>query len=212
MNSSKKYQIEIEKDRLIFRTALFRAEKGSVLHKGVYTKEFASMLFASAICVSVYMVMVNDEITFFHHLIVLSVFIITFLGSRKFLFKERSIEVVFDKPNNTLRITRPRLIKKKIEEMPLDNIRSVSAGSKKFIPQNPDGIKFVERISLQHGSPVPGLGDEEDFITLLLNLTDGSERIIYAEKIEGKIDGVSEIPLKEIRNFLAADLHRLKKS
>ncbi len=200
MNSTKKYQIKIEQDRLIFTTSSFKVVKGSVLHKGIYTKEFTSMLFASAICVFVYMAitLINNEIAFIHHLIVIFVFIIAFLGSRKFLFNEKYIEVVFDKSDNTVSITLPGIIKKNIEKIPLDNIKSIDVGSKKFIPENIDGIKFVEKISLQHGSFVPGLGDEEEFITLLLRLTDGSERLIYA----GRVEEEPEIPLKKIQHFL----------
>lgn len=200
MNSNKKYQIKTEKDKLIFTTTSFKAEKESVLHKGIYSKEFASMLFASAICVFAYMFIafISNEIVFIHILIIIFIFIITFIASIRFLFGEKYIEVVFDKLNNTVSISRPRLIKKSTEKIPLANIKSIDMGSKKFIPENIDGIKFVEKISLQHGSFVPGLGDVEEFIMLLLRLTDGSERIIYAERIEEEPD----IPVKEIRNFL----------
>ena len=69
--------------------------------------------------------------------------------------------------------------------------------------ENIDGIQFVQRISAQHGSAMPELTDVEEFITLSLKLTDGSERIIYAGKIDGgKIDGEPSIPLNEIRSFL----------
>lgn len=200
MNSNKKYQIKVENDRLIFTTTSFQAEKESVLHKGIYTKEFASMVFASAICLFVYMniAFISYEIVFIHYLTIIFVFIIAFLGSRKLLFKEKYIEVIFNKADNTVSITRLGVITKNIEKIPLDNIKSVDVGSKKFIPENIDGIKFVERISLQHGSFVPRLGDEEEFIILSLRLTDGSERIIYA----GKVEEEPEIPLKEIKDFL----------
>jgi hypothetical protein len=200
----KNYQIKTEKDRLIFRTSFFHAEKTSVLHKGVYTREFASMLFASATCLFAYMVVVfiSGEILLIHILIIIFIFTIAFLVSRKTLFKEKYLEVVFNKSDNTVSIIRSGILKKRTEKIPLEHIKSIDVGSKKFTPENIDGIQFVERISLQHGSFVPGLGDEEEFITLSLRLTDGSERIIYAGKIEGKIGGEPEVPLKEIRDFL----------
>ena len=40
---------------LTFTTASFKAETASVLHSGVYSKEFSSMLLASGLCVLVYM-------------------------------------------------------------------------------------------------------------------------------------------------------------
>ncbi|HDH01423.1 MAG TPA: hypothetical protein ENG80_06415 [Nitrospirae bacterium] len=82
--------------------------------------------------------------------------------------------------------------------MPLDSISSVVAGSKKFVPENIDGIRFVEKISAQHGSFVPGLGDEEEYVTLSLKLSDGTERIIYAVRTDDEPD----IPLKQIQRFL----------
>jgi hypothetical protein len=80
----------------------------------------------------------------------------------------------------------------------LDHISSIEVGSIKYVPENIDGIDFVQRISLQHGSAVPGLGNEEEYITLLLKLTDGSERIIYA----GRSEEEPELPITEMRNFL----------
>ncbi|TNF53219.1 hypothetical protein EP227_06240 [bacterium] len=80
----------------------------------------------------------------------------------------------------------------------MDQISSIEVGSVKYVPENIDGIDFVQKISLQHGSPVPGLGDEEEYITLLLNLADGSERIIYA----GRSEEEPELPITEMRNFL----------
>ena len=50
---------------------------------------------------------------------------------------------------------------------------------------------------------MPGLSETEEFITLSLRLTDGTERMIFAAKIEsGKVDGEPEIPLREIKEFL----------
>jgi len=204
MKDNRKYQIKIEKDKLIFKTYSFRPEKTSILHKGVYTKEFSSMLFASAICLFAYMiaVFISKEISFIHALAIIFIFTIAFLISRKTLFKEKYIVVVFDKFNKTVSIIHSGIFKKKTEKLPLNLIKSIDVGSKKFTPENIDGIQFVKRISLQHGSFVPGLGDEEEFVTLYLKLTDGSERIIYAEKIEGKIGGEPELPLKEMKDFL----------
>jgi hypothetical protein len=80
----------------------------------------------------------------------------------------------------------------------LDHISSIEVGSIKYVPENIDGIDFVQRISLQHGSAVPDLGNEEEYITLLLKLTDGSEQIIYA----GRSEEAPELPITEMRNFL----------
>ena len=196
----KNYHIETKGDRLIFSTSSFKAERGSVLHKGIYNKEFTSVLVASAICMLTYMAIVNvsDEIGFIHYMIIITVFIIAFLFARLILFKKKYLEVVFDKSNNVVNINRPGFIRKSTERIPLNNIKSIDIGSKKFSPENIDGIRFVEKISAQHGSYIPGLEDEEEFITLSLRLSDGSEKTIYA----GNAKEEPEIPLREIKQFL----------
>jgi hypothetical protein len=200
-----KYQIKKEKDRLIFRTAFFKAEKTSVLHTGVYTKEFASILFASAICITAYMFIEFSGVALraIRYVVLVLILMISFLIARKYIFKEKYLEVIFDKSNKTVNIIRRGIITKKLEKISFENITSVDLGNKRFVPENIDGIDFVQKISAQHGSPVPGLGDVEEFITLSLSLTDGSERMIFAAKIDvGRVDGEPEIPVNEIRSFL----------
>lgn len=197
---NKKYHIKTGKDIMTFTTLFFRAEKESVLHKGIYTQEFASMLLASALCVFAYFLIYISgiEIKLMHLFLIVLLFIITFFISNKFVFSEKYLEVVFDKNNKTAVIIHHGFIRKKREEIPLKNIKSVEIGSKKFIPENIDGIKLVEKISLQHGTIVPDLGKEEEFVILSLRLTDGSERTLLAAKIEEE----PEMPMKEIENFL----------
>jgi hypothetical protein len=197
---NKKYHINRQEDTLIFTTTSYKAEKTSVLHKGIYTKEFSSMLFASATGIFVYFIirLISNETGLIHYIITILIFMVTFVGANSLIFKEKHLRVAFDRTNKTVTITRYGIIRKDIEEIPFSNIESIKVGSKRFTPENIDGIRFVEKISLQHGSAIPGLGDEEEFITLSLKLTDGSERVIYA----GKIEDEPEIPLKEIKNFL----------
>lgn len=197
--------MEINDDRLVFSTSSFRAEKTSVLHSGVYTREFSSMLFASAVAVFVHMAISSIDINtaVYRYLIIIFLFVVSFLGANKFIFKEKHIEVILDKSEKTAIITRYGIIIKKTEKIPFSNIKSVELGSKKFVPENIDGIEFVQRISAQHGSAMPELTDVEEFITLSLKLTDGSERIIYAGKIDGgKVNGEPSVPLNEIKSFL----------
>lgn len=68
------------------------------------------------------------------------------------------------------------------------------------MPEDSDAAKFVEKISRQHGSVVPGLADEAEFATLSLKLTDGTERLIYAHRVFD--DNKSDMPTKEIKDFI----------
>ena len=163
------------------------------------------MLFASAVSVFAHMAIssINVNTAIFRYLIIVFLFVVSFLGAHKFIFKEKHIEVILDKPEKKAIITRYGIIIKKTETIPFADIKSVELGSRKFVPENIDGIEFVQRISAQHGSAMPELTDVEEFITLSLKLTDGSERIIYAGKIDGgKINGEPSVPLNEIKSFL----------
>ncbi len=200
INRDKNYQIHREGNRLSFSTSSYRAEKSSVLHKGIYSKEFSAMLLASAACIVVYMATAFMPVksVYLNIPILVFTFIISFFLSRSFLFRESVLTLVLDKSSKTARITRPGILGKKTERIALDSITSVEVGARNFTSDNIDGIKFVQKISLQHGSAVPGLGDAEEFITLSLKLSDGSERLIYA----GNIDKEPELPVKEIASFL----------
>lgn len=196
----KDYQLKTENNKLVFRTSSFRAEKTSVLHPGVYTREFTSILFASAVCILAYMFtgLPGSKSAIVRYIILIFIFVAAFIIAIKYIFKERYLEVDFDRSDKSVNIVRPGIIRKKIEKISFEEIKSVDLGNKKFVPENIDGIRFVQKISAQHGTAMPGLSEIEEFITLSLNLKDGSERIIYA----GKVDEEPEIPVNEIRSFL----------
>ena len=205
MHKESTYQMYTENNKLIFRTSSYRAEKTSVLHAGVYTKEFSSMLFASAAGVLAWLAInnLNKELKSAGYFLTFTLFIAVFLGSRKYIFKDNYLNVTFNRENRTIHIVRPALIGSKTEVLQFEKIRSVEIGSREFLPENIDGIDFVQKISAQHGSAVPELSEPEEFITLSLMLTDGSARVIYAAKVNGgKINGEPEIPVREIRQFL----------
>lgn len=197
------YQLKTEDNKLIFRTSSFRAEKTSVLHSGVYTKEFSSMLFASAISILVYMIssVINSRSLIMRLIIVALIFVAAFIGAHKFIFKDSFLEAEFNRTDNSVNIVRSGLIARKVEKIPFAAIKSIELGSRKFIPENMDGIDFVQKISAQHGSAIPGLSKTEEFVTLSLKLTDASERIIFAARHDDKTYGDTKALLNEIHNF-----------
>ncbi len=115
------YQLKTDDNRLIFTTSSFIAEKTSVLHSGVYTREFSSMLFASATSVLCYMGLINANVNpvFLRYLLIVLVFVAGFLAANKFIFKDRKIEVILDKSIKTAFITRFGIISKKKKKYPL---------------------------------------------------------------------------------------------
>lgn len=198
MDDEKNYSIKTEGDTLTFRTSFFKAEKSSVLHSGVYSKEFMSILFASGACMFMYMLLSPSLSGLSLYAALVFVLVAAFTGARRYIFKEKYLEAVFNRSSGTARLIHPGF-PKKTEEIPLADIESIEIGTKRFEPENKDGADFVQKISIQHGSAVPGLGEPEEFITLSLRLKDGSEKIIYA----GNVKEEPELPVPEIRKFLS---------
>jgi len=196
------YQLSTEGSKLVFKTSSFKAERTSVLHSGVYSKEFSSMLLASAAALAAY-ILTDSRPPLLRYTILVIIFAVSFIGANKFIFKDRELQVVFDRNDRTAHIIQSGLFINKRENIHFADIKSVIVGSRQFTPDNIDGINFVQKISAQHGSAVPGLGEVEEFVTLSLLLKDSSERMIYAARLEvGKIDGEPELPVMEIKNFL----------
>ena len=208
MPEKKGYSLEESGDILILTTSSFKAEKSSVLHSGIYNYEFSSILAASVVCGIVYVLAAFIYgLTLFILLVIVVVFIIVFVLFRRFVFTERYLRVIFDRAESIIEISRPYITGCGSEKISFNDVALVEAGSKSMALENRDAVQFVQKISLQHGSEVPGLGDEEVFVTLVLKLRDGTERTIYARKVEDTIGGEPELPLKEIKEFLATNLH-----
>jgi hypothetical protein len=201
MTREEPYTIITEMNKLCFRTHSYEADKESMLHKGIYNYEMASMLSAMMLSGTVYVVLaLYFKVTVIHYIASMLMFILAFISFRLFIFKERYLEIVFDKARKVATLRTPWLGWMRTEKISFGSILSVEAGSRHIIPANIDGIQFVQKISAQHGSPIPGLGEEKDFVTLLLKLTDGTERTIYTGKIDNKNE--PSLPLNEIRDFL----------
>ncbi len=178
----KKYSVQKTGTSLVFRTAFFRPEKGSVLHTDIYNREFISALASSALAGGVYMVAVMQSVktsTAFGISVVF--FIAGFLLFRKFVFPGRYLQVVFDVPAGTAEIFQNTLTGGKKEVVAIRDISDVGISSRKDTIENPDGVAFVEKISHQHGMVIPGFGEETTFFMLTLVMADATERIIYAD-------------------------------
>lgn len=198
------YKIETEDERLIFLTSSYRADKGSVLHKEIYNYEFASMMAGVIICSTIYVIIAfNFEVMIVHYIALVLLFILLFILFRKTVFREKYLKLILDKNSDTASISTPSFLGEKNEEIRLSSIDDVEVGSVSIFPEDRDAAKFVEKISRQHGSVVPGLADEAEFVTLSLKLNDGTERLIFAAKIEaGIVGGEPDLPLQVIRSFI----------
>lgn len=174
------YSIRYAGGTLVFRTTSFSADTASVLHTGIYNREFASVLASMALAGLVYTLLV---VNYGRSLVAYAAFILLLVGGfvvfREFIFEARYLEAVFDKDGEVVIIAVGGLRKKTKDRIPLKSVTGVMLEKKKSEIENPDGVKFVEKISLQHGVVIPGFGEARISYLLKLNLSDGSDRLIY---------------------------------
>jgi hypothetical protein len=197
--AKRNYTIEKKEDKLIFTTPSFTDELDSVLHSGIYNREFTSMLASAAVAGGVYvLVAMNINNTLVSSMLFLLVFAAGFPFFRKYIFRERLMEVVFNKAAGKAVIYKTLVTKKVKETIVLGSIKDISIESRKREVENPDAVKFIEKISLQHGTVIPGFGEEKVLFLLKLYLMDGSERTIYSDKTMQDVISAHD----EIKGFL----------
>jgi hypothetical protein len=167
------FNIEKENGKIRLTTTSFRADRGSVLHSGIFNKELASS-FVAAVVASAFVIVVAvfSDLEILHYFIAAIIFVIIFPLSRIYIFKEPMLETVLDKNSGMLSITLSGHLGKKKIESPLDVIRDISVDHIRIEPENPDGIKIVEKIALQHGTVIPGFGEVKEFFNVELQLDD----------------------------------------
>jgi hypothetical protein len=195
----KRYKTERTDSSLLFRTEHFSAERESVLHKGIYNKEFASVLSSLAVAGLVYAALaMQQKRTILPHIAFAVIFIGGYPLFRMVVFKDRYLEALFDLSKGLAEISVTGLIRKKTESLPFSAVKKVLIESKKIGVENPDAVEFVAKISAQHGTVIPGFGEEKTFFMLKLTLADGTDRMIYADTEMQDVMDANE----EIKGFL----------
>jgi hypothetical protein len=197
--ANRNYKTSKEEDTLIFITPMFRAEPGSVLHSGIYNREFASVLASATVAGIIYVITaMNIEGTFVRSLVFLLIFAAGFPFFRTYVFRESLMEVVFNAASGEARISTRRITKRLKETIALSDIKDISIEKKTQEVENPDAVAFVEKISLQHGTVIPGFGEKKILFLLKLHLADGSVRIIYSDSVMQDVLSAHD----EIKEFL----------
>lgn len=185
--------------RLVFRTTSFVADRGSVLHSGIYNREFSSVLASFALAGIAYFLLVTG---FGEKSVFYAVFLVLFIGTfpllRIYVFRERYREAVFDRADGTVEISRLWMRRKVLLNKPLESISGIRIDTTKTETVNPDGVEFVEKISAQHGTVIPGFGEEATFYSLKLGFTDGTESTLFADRNMQDVISVHD----EIKGFL----------
>ena len=195
IKKEKGYTVSLTGDVLAFSTSLFSAERESVLHRGIYSKDFASALSSLSIAGLVYALLaMNFKRTILFHVVFAVIFIGGYPLFRTLVFKDRSLCVLFDRGRGLTEISATGVMRKTTESLPLSAVKKILIEKKKIGVENPDAVEFVEKISAQHGTVIPGFGEEKTFFMLKLKLADGSDRMIYADtKMQDVIDAHGEI-------------------
>jgi hypothetical protein len=176
------YTIEENENTLIFRTAHFKTDQGSVLHSGIYNREFSSMLAsmaAAGLAYPLFAAILKGSIFFYAAL--LFVVTMSFPLFMRYVFKERFLTAVFDHRAGKVELFLDGLCRRRTDSIPLKNIRNIMIEKKTPVIENPDGVEFVKKISLQHHTAIPGFGDETPFFLLNLGLADDTVRTLYSD-------------------------------
>jgi len=199
------YRMAKDTTRLVFRTTSFVANRGSVLHSGIYNREFSSVLASFALAGIAYFLLVTGfgKKTFFY-----AVFMVLFIGTfplfRTYVFRERYAEAVFDRAAATIEISRSWIRRKVLLNKPLESIAGIRIDTTKTEIVNRDGVAFVEKISAQHGTVIPGFGEEATFYSLKLRFSNGTESTLFADRNMRDVISVYD----EIKGFLNLDMDR----
>ncbi|GMT47929.1 MAG: hypothetical protein IEMM0007_1495 [bacterium] len=190
MNESGTYRVEIEDSRVTLRTTSFKAERGSVLHSGIFTREFSSSFVAVAVSAAVLAFFaLRHELRILHYVIAVAVFILALPLARIYLFKEPCLETVFDLDAKSVSITLRKLFGSRSIKRPLDSLDDIRISHLRIEPENPDGVAFVKKIALQHGTVIPGFGQVEDFYSVELRF-DGEGFVILTTRTESEARAV----------------------
>lgn len=185
--------LTIDEGRLVFRTESFRVQRGSILHSGIYNREMASVVSASAMAGFFFVLIAfNRPLGVLDYLAASALFIAGFVFARTVIFKERTLVLEINKKEKKAKIRRPGLMAAKKEDFGLSEVDSVGVSFTKISPENPDAVRVVEKIALQHGTVIPGFGAELEIYAVEIRLTDGSKRVVYAAPSEEKAREASE--------------------
>lgn len=189
------YQLEIEGNRLIFRTSSFTSERGSILHSGIYNRELASVLAASLISGGVFVFLsfsAGNKLLLY--LLPLFIFIVTFLFFRTMVLREPQLSAMFDKGSGQVSIAIRKPFSLVKSSFPITSMSDVILNHNEFEPMNPDGIAVVEKIALQHGTVIPGFGEKEEFYDVELSFgPEKSIRIFSSREREVALEILNKI-------------------
>lgn len=193
------YQIDINDKKLVLRTTSFKAEKGSVLHSDIFSRELASALSAGAVLTLLgFFFAGNFKVTIVHYLIAIILFSALFLIFRSYIFVESILETVVDKDGGVITVSLKRITGEMKETFPLSELAGIGVRHITLKPENPDGMRVVENVSLQHGTVMPGFGEAEEFYAAEIGVKSGRQILVFSSKETSEADEIT----RRLKNFI----------
>lgn len=202
MGNNQAYQLTAEDSRLLLRTPSFRAERGSVLHSGIYNRELTSSLAAGTIVGAAFLALVlaGVKVTVIYLVPAVLLFSGLFVFLRKAVFYEEQLEAVFDKAGRVITVVVKRFPERRYT-YPLEELTEIKEDHIVITPENPDGISFVEKIAAQHGTVIPGFGETKEFYTVDLRFKGGRHMRVFSSREES---GAGELQ-RRLREFIGGE-------
>ena len=75
-----------------------------------------------------------------------------------------------------------RIFGKKKVSFSISELHSVRQDYLTVATENPDGVRVVEQVALQHGTIIPGFGKTSEFYTVELEFKDSKRFIIFSSE------------------------------
>ena len=196
------YELETAEGRIVLRAFSFKADRGSVLHSGIFSKELASSFLAAIAAVIVlFLIALKTELKLIHFVLVAVIFMIVFPLARMFVFKEPYLETLIDRYKGTILMKLVKPLGEKKVHKDLSLLKHIAVDHIRIEPENPDGVAFVEKIALQHGTVIPGFGQVQEFYNVNLMFDDANYTIVTVSNGDVAQDIVNNLkeyaPVKE---------------
>jgi hypothetical protein len=182
----------------VFRTGSFSSEGRSVLHSGIYNRELSSSLAAGAAVLMFGLFFARYfKLSAVFFIVTIVLFAVLFVSLRIYIFREPALEAVFDKGKMTITISIRKRIRNVVRSFPMGKLSGIALDHVTVQPQNMDGVEFVEKIALQHGTVIPGFGKKEDFYTMSLDFQ-GEKVVIFSARDKQS----AEAAASELRKYV----------
>lgn len=205
-DGKREYTINIKNSKLVFMTTSFRAEKGSMLHSGIYNRELASSIASGAVLVAMAITAILKGIAIapVHYVIAGALFIALFILFRVYVFFESYLQAVIDKSRGELSIYIKGIISRKFRA-PLSELTGIRKGYTVIAPENIDGVRVVEKIALQHGTAIPGFGEVKQYHTVNFEFRNGETPMVFSSEDAAQVKEALEIMNKFVGGSIAQE-------